>query len=382
MGSDIILSKAIRNNLLSLQNTANLMDQTQERLATGLKVNSALDDPTAYFTASSLNGRAGDLSRLMDFVSNAIQTLEAADNGIEAITKLVESAEASARQAMQSAGSTAIVRGTVSGLSATTDITTAFTNNFDVGDTITVNDGTTTATHTVAANDTLQDVVDSINNTANLGATASITADGKLQVEATGTTSLTIGGTSDAAELAELGLTAGTTAAGTLNSTRTSLAAQFNEMLNQIDQLAGDASFNGINLLDGDSLTVIFNEDGTSSLSVAGVDFDSAGLGISAVTNDFQTDAEINATLSQIDSAIATLRNQASKFGSNLSVVETRQNFTKQMVNTLETGAANLTLADTNEEGANMLALQTRQQLSSVALSLASQADQTVLRLF
>ncbi|MCC2111841.1 MAG: hypothetical protein KDJ16_07400, partial [Hyphomicrobiales bacterium] len=328
MGSEIVLSKAIRSNLLSLQNTAALMDQTQERLATGLKVNSALDDPTAFFTASSLNGRASDLSRLMDFVSNAIQTLEAADNGIEAITSLVESAEASARQAMQSAGTTASVRGTVSGLTATTDITTAFTDNLEVGDTITVNDGVTTATHTVAANDTIQDVIDTINNTANLEATASLTSDGKLQIEATGTTSLTIGGTASATELAELGLTAGTTAAGALNSTRTSLASQFNELLNQIDQLAGDASFNGINLLDSDSLTVFFNEDGTASLSVAGVDFDAAGLGINAVANDFQTDAEINNTLDEIDSAIRTLRDQASKFGSNLSVVEARQEFT------------------------------------------------------
>ena len=83
-----------------------------------------------------------------------------------------------------------------------------------------------------------------------------------------------------------------------------------------------------------------------------------------------------------LDAAIGTLRSQASTFGSNLSVVETREEFTKNLINTLETGAANLTLADTNEEGANLLALQTRQQLSSVALSLAAQADQNVLRLF
>ena len=110
--------------------------------------------------------------------------------------------------------------------------------------------------------------------------------------------------------------------------------------------------------------------------------FNANGLGISSSQNTFQTDGDINAALTDLKSATDTLRSQASKFGSNLSVVETRQDFTKNLINVLETGAANLTLADTNEEGANLLALQTRQQLSSTALSLASQADQNVLQLF
>jgi flagellin-like hook-associated protein FlgL len=146
--------------------------------------------------------------------------------------------------------------------------------------------------------------------------------------------------------------------------------------------LAVDASFNGINLLDGDDLTVTFNEDSTSSLAITGVRFNSNGLGIASSIDSFQTDGNINAALADLKSAQDTLQAQASKFGSNLSVVETRQDFTKKMINVLETGAANLTLADTNEEGANLLALQTRQQLSSTALSLASQADQNVLQLF
>ncbi len=146
--------------------------------------------------------------------------------------------------------------------------------------------------------------------------------------------------------------------------------------------MKNDAGFNGKNLLDGDDLKVIFNEDGSSSLTIGGVTFDSAGLGLSSVTSgDFDTDANIEATLATLDTATSTLRSQASKFGSNLSVVETRENFTKETINTLETGAANLTLADLNEEGANLLSLQTRQSLSSTALSLASQADQNVLRL-
>ena len=110
--------------------------------------------------------------------------------------------------------------------------------------------------------------------------------------------------------------------------------------------------------------------------------YNAAGLGVNASVDTFQADADINTALNELKSATDTLRSQASKFGSNLSVVETRQDFTKALINVLETGAANLTLADTNEEGANLLALQTRQQLSSVSLSLASQADQNVLRLF
>ena len=179
----------------------------------------------------------------------------------------------------------------------------------------------------------------------------------------------------------DLGIGVGTTAAAE-NTDRTAFAAQFDELRTQIDQLVQDAGFNGVNLLNGDSLTVTFNEDGSSTLGIAGVTFDSAGLGVAAATDTFQKDSDINTALTNLSTATSTLRSQASKFGSNLSVVETRQDFTKSLINVLETGAANLTLADTNEEGANLLALQTRQQLSSTALSLASQADQNVLRLF
>ncbi|MDC9700727.1 MAG: flagellin hook IN motif-containing protein, partial [Alphaproteobacteria bacterium] len=98
---NVTLSAAVRNNLLSLQNTATRLGKTQQRLATGLKVNSALDDPTAFFTASSLNSRASDLNRLLDSVGNAIETIRAADDGLSSITKLVQAAQATARQALQ-----------------------------------------------------------------------------------------------------------------------------------------------------------------------------------------------------------------------------------------------------------------------------------------
>ncbi|MCV6576611.1 MAG: flagellar protein, partial [Cohaesibacter sp.] len=99
--SGITLSAGVRENLLSLQNTANMMSQTANRLSTGKKVNSALDNPNNFFTSQGLSTRANELSSLLDNVGNATKTIEAADNGIKAITKLVESAQSTVRQAQQ-----------------------------------------------------------------------------------------------------------------------------------------------------------------------------------------------------------------------------------------------------------------------------------------
>jgi flagellin-like hook-associated protein FlgL len=195
---------------------------------------------------------------------------------------------------------------------------------------------------------------------------------------------------SDAGLVADLGLGAisgntyqGTATVGGPNATRTSLQNDFNNILAQIYALASDASYNGVNLLDGDDLKVVFNETGSSFLTIAGVTFDAAGLGLTTVAGaGFQSDGDVETTIAAVDAALKTLRTQASAFGANLTTVQTRQDFTKHLINTLQTGADNLVLADTNEEGANMLALQTRQQLSTTALSLSAQADQAVLRLF
>ena len=374
--ADITLSAGVRSNLISLQQTADLMARTQSRLSTGKKVNSALDNPINFFTSSALSARAGDLSNLLDSVSNATQTLKAADNGITSLTKLVQSAQAIAQQAQGSAATTAKYSGTVSGLSASSSFT------FTATKTITVNDGTTTATLTLAATNTVQDFLDAVNNTASLNVRAELSSDGRVLLEATGTNTIVIAGTASAPEKAQLGLVDGTTAAGTVNATRTSLASQYDALRTQIDQLAADAGFNGVNLLNGDGLKVVFNENSSSSLSISGVTFDSSGLGVSASTNSFQTDKDISDALGNLSAALNTLRSQASTFGSNLSIVQIRQDFTKATINTLQIGADNLTLADTNEEGANLLALQTRQSLSTTSLALAAQASNNVLKLF
>jgi flagellin len=386
--SDITLSQAVRSNLLSLQNTASLLDTTQTRLATGNKVNSALDNPTSYFTASGLNSRASDLGNLLDSVSNAVQTIQAANDGISSITKLVESAQATANQAQQTQATVdspavaAIAHADVtgSGFVAANVTTSTFTINGTSISTTAADTATTVAASITAAQ-------------ATTGVSATVVG-GELVLHAVTTASgnpngnITIAGT-----LTGLGLTAaantGTAAvpAGATqiaNPVRASLTTQFNGLLDQIDQLTKDAGYNGNNLLAGSSTTlkVVFNETGTSSLTITGKDTSASGLGLTQLgSTAFDTNAGITTILANLKTATDTLRSDASSFGSNLSIVQTRQDFTKALINTLQTGASNLTLADSNEEAANLLALQTRQSLSTKALSLASQSDQNVLRL-
>ncbi|HZQ14639.1 MAG TPA: flagellin [Pseudolabrys sp.] len=271
--SDIVLSSGVRANLLQLQQTSDLITQTQTRLATGKRVNSALDNPNNYFTAQGLDNRANDLSNLLDSQSSAINTINAANNGISAITKLVQSAQSLVSQAQQ-----------------TTDTTT-----------------------------------------------------------------------------------------------RATLSSQFDSLLTQIGQLASDSGFNGINLLGGDTLTVTLDETGNSTVSVTGVDYTNANaspLSIGNAANNWAASSDITTASTDLTTALTTLRSESQTLGSSLSVVQIRQDFTKATINTLQQGSSDLTLADSNQEGANLLALQTRQQLSTTALSLAAQADQNVLRLF
>jgi flagellin-like hook-associated protein FlgL len=190
------------------------------------------------------------------------------------------------------------------------------------------------------------------------------------------------GGTMTAPEMAQFGLSVSTAVAGTLNSSRTAFAAQYDALRTQIDQLAADSGYNGVSLLSGGGLKVAFNEKATTSINLVGVTDTATGLGIGASVSGFQTNFDLNAASTAITNALTTLKNQASTFASNVSVIQARTDFTKSQINTYSSGADGLVLADANLEGANLLALQTRQQLSSTALSLATQADQAVLRLF
>lgn len=385
MPGDVTLTAALRSNLQSLQGTQRLLDDTQLRLSTGRKVNSALDDPTAFFASQSLTNRAGDLGRLLDGMGQAIQVLKAADSGIQALTNLVEQAQSVAETARDQASGAAV--------DTSGDIVAAdqsdLTNNAGIAAndsfTLQAGAGNPTTEFTITAGQSLADLANQINSTSGFSAqivnnSTGTGTDRRLEIRTTNGEDL-IAAEGTNTPLAALGLTAGTTAAtGQVPEDRVELEADFNELRSQIDQLIQDTGYRGTNLLNGDSLSVQFNEDNSSSLTVAGTTFDAAGLNISAAS--FDNDANIQTSLNEIKASLDSLRSQARTFGSNLATIQNREDFTTSLVNTLKEGSDKLVLADTNEEGAKLLSLQTSQNLGITSLSLASQSAQSVLRLF
>lgn len=285
MADNITLTGATRTNLLSLQRTTDLIGRTQERLSTGKKVNSAIDDALAFFTSRNLNNRASDLLTLKDGISEAINQVETSTKALESVEDILKQMKAVAASAKS------------------TD-----------------------------ASDTL---------------------------------------------------------------TRQKLAQQFNDLRNQIDYMTQDASYNGVNLIKSgaDTLTVKFSEVSSDrALTITGVRSDASGLSVKSAgtaasggtswVDSANFSANIDTQISSIDSALSTVRTTAQTFGANASMLQIRSDFTDNLVTTLKTGAAELVNADLNEESANMLALQTRQQLGTISLSIAQQSEQAVLRLF
>ncbi len=579
----IALTASMRSNLLSLKNTQKLFDSTQDKLSTGYKVNSAMDNPSSYFTAQSLNARADDLSTLLDSIGQAISTLQTADKGITSLQDFVSQAKSIANSARDTANVSAKVTSTVkfdknalksqkvvgdavpnaaaddkmvirygdsTKLTGTTNVkedsdlaklgfgdgadtaagsivvdgkeyqikvnatensmvreytnasvfkivakddaagtytvedadgnkyvwkgtiaqTTVDTHNAAVGDTIkatgvkakVTEDGKTALTGNFALTDngannyqaaTVNASIKDAVNTINVKKDATVEdfskvvetmigtkvfdvsiEDSNLVFKTLDTTSVEVKGklaevfgldagqeitlaADDTAESLRLKINAlegiaaefdengklvvksaegddlvisgalaeklGISGAVTNGSNeRAAYAKQFDSVLKQIDELVQDTSYKGINLLKGDNLTVVFNESRTSTLELKGVTFDSTGLGFTASKNEWISTTDIDESLDQITKATSMLRAQASEFGQNLSTVQIREDFTENMINNLTTGADKLTLADANEEAANLLALQTRQSLATNSLSLASQSAQSVLKLF
>ncbi len=276
--SNITLSAGIRQNLLSLQDTAANLTTTQEHLSTGKKINTAFDNPTSYFTSQSLNNRANDLSALLDQIGQGQQTLDAANNGLTSLTSLLEQALSTAQQAQQTTPTAAAVS---TGSVALTSL--------NAGANLLINVGANTYTVAITASEALSSIESQINAVSGLGANGAVTAsdDGSGHLVLTGNTNTTAFTVVANAESAALGVTTSATvnnAVAPVSATRTTLQGNYNNILTQIDQLAGDASYNGINLLAGDTLKVLFNENGTSSLTIAGVNFNSKGLGLSAAS--------------------------------------------------------------------------------------------------
>jgi flagellin-like hook-associated protein FlgL len=405
--SSIVLSAAVRQNLLSLQDTASLLSTTQNRLATGNKVNSALDNPTNFFTAQGLNNRASDINNLLDSIGNGVQVLQAANTGLTSLQKLVDTAKSIANQVLQApTGYSTKANVDVTGTGAGTGTVTAA--NIDTGKlagsvitfqtstgSLAVTIGATiasgTGTATVATLDQLNSVLAS--NGVQVNASVSTTADTLTFTSTNDAASQTITTAGTAPTGAGVDIKGTTTAtAGTVNAAvadpasqaiRASLVNQYNDIITQISTTAQDSSFNGINLLNGDNLKLTFDETGKSTLNIQGVTYDAAGLGLGSLTvgKDFLDNSSANAALTKLSAASTTLRTEASSLGSNLSVVQLRQDFNKSLINVLQTGASNLTLADSNEEAANSQALSTRQSIAVSALSLANQSQQSVLQL-
>jgi hypothetical protein len=250
-------------------------------------------------------------------------------------------------------------------------------------DTVTVSDGTTTATYTASTGDDVQDLLNAINNTANLKVDASLTASGQIQLQATGTNNITIGGTFGGVGtlLGVTGLSAGTTTF-TASATRANYAAQFDAIRSQIATAAADAGFDGLFLLAGGSQSFALNENGTSSLALTGVVVTAANLGVAASVNQFQIDGDIDDALADIVAAFDTLKAQTLSFDANLSLVEARSDFNQAMIDTLMAGADDLVLADVDADSAILLALQARQKLVATSLSIAGNSDDLALRLF
>ncbi|WP_315765734.1 MULTISPECIES: flagellin [unclassified Bradyrhizobium] len=513
--SGIVLSASARQNLLALQNTAQLLATTQNNLATGNKVNTALDNPTEFFTAQGLNNRASDIANLLDGIGNGVQVLQAANTGITSLQKLVDSAKSIANQVLQTAvgyatkstvtstaltganassllgATTTAVTGTavlndnltaaaaitsstkLSGTASSTsnDLATAFTTT----DTLTVNGttftfiaGSTSSGTSIGIGDTVGNLLSAIQTATGIsgsisasgaitltppptgltlsgsagtlaklglsqvgdglaGQTLTIAATGggtptsitfgigtgkvnslndlnaalaannlQASVDTTGKIAITtindaasstigaIGGTAAAVGQAFNGLT-GSAPVIDVNSqaVRSNLVTQYNNVLSQINTTAVDASFNGINLLNGDTLKLVFDETGKSTLSITGVTFNITGLGLSPLASgvDFLDSSSANKILNSLQGASTTLRSEASALGSNLSIVQVRQDFNKNLINVLQTGSSNLTLADTNQEAANSQALSTRQSIAVSALALANQSQASVLQL-
>jgi flagellin len=384
--SDVTLSAAVRGSLLSLQNTTNLVERTQGRLSTGLSVASAIDDPVLFFQAKSLSDRAFDFSEKKDGIDQGVSTVSAAVNGLEGIEEIVRQLKGIANS-MKSATGTQF-----------TDLVTQYaTVRTQIGE---------------LANDTTYQGVSLIDNT-----TQSLSVSFSDQTSATLTISASMSG--------ETGLGIDLVAAFTVGSettftfderTAASIGSETTNLITVTYAGTGGLAVSdttGISVQYGTLAMTVFATDSSTTtddvstltfgqiLTIDAISAGGTGVGTTdfsvitatqALTTDaayaqtnFVTEgdtATIDPIITELDAALVTLRSQTQTLGSNVALLQTRLDFTQDYVNTLDSGASKLTLADLNEEGANLLALQTRQQLGISALAFAGQAEQGILGLF
>jgi len=434
--SDVNLTAAVRQNLLSLQNTTDLINRTQNRLSTGLRVASAIDDPVAFFQAKGLSDRATDFEEKKQGIDQGISSLTSATDAIEAVENLVQQLKGLATNAKSATTSTEIsnivsqfndLRNQVNNL--TTDASyqglnlvngtgSTLTVNFsnDTGSVLTVN----SVDITVKTNGL--DVAQLTQGTQGINFNQAYISGG------------TVSGEGDLLSSASGGLTGGVPAPDAIT---VSVGGQTTTIISAGDTftLAYDGITFTVNVYtsntgNGGDLSTSYVTAGTYAVGTTidfvvvtgfvsgqsgGSDFSaqSGGTGLSAGVNRFsvigsagqsvlkltgtsltvtETDAkrtvgigfttELNSRITNLDSALTTLRSRSQTLGANVAVLQTRLDFTKDYVNTLTAGAGKLTLAELNNEGANLLALQTRQQLGIQSLAFAGQSEQSILGLF
>jgi flagellin-like hook-associated protein FlgL len=379
--NDVSLTAGMRSNLVSLQGTVDLLNRTQDRLSTGKKVNSALDNPLNYFTAKALNSRAADLSGFKDSMSEAVQTIKAANAGISAIEGLIAQAKAVAASAKGTAlgGTTAYISEQISlsGVASGATITVGGIN-------FTATSCTVLSATQFSINGTDAQDAASLANAIAVSFASCTTTICNINVSNVSGNTLTL--VSSGVDISTGNITVGTGLTETmlpgLATDRNTYYSQYLTIRSQIDKVATDSSYKGVNFLaSGNSLDVFFGTDSADKITINGFDGSSTAL-LGSATGEWVTNANIDTDIGRMTAGESTLKSQSSTLSSGLSIINTRQDWVKGMVNTLTEGADKLTLADMNEEGANMLMLQTRQTLGTTALSLSAQAAQSVLRLF
>ncbi len=388
--SEITLSAAVRDSLLSLQSTTKLINRTQGRLATGLAVASAIDDPIKFFQAKTLSDRATDFSDKKAGIDQGISSLTAALDGTEAIDAIVRQMKGLAVSAKSATTSTIPelvsqfndLRNQIANLARDTDFQGLNLIN-GTGEKLTVNFSNDTSSTLVV------DSVDVTEGGAGLAIRNAVTAaelsGAVFNVSYDFATGLTV----------STGSTLTITYAGQSAFAFGSQGSYtFEYGTNTVTITVGSAGATTATFTTTQTLaagtTFSFTIASAGNVGANDVQFAGVTTGTSVVVGDvagqyvidstFTT--QINSLVNDLQTALDTLRTKTKTLGSNVALLQTRLEFTENYVNTLDTGAGKLTLADLNEEGANLLALQTRQQLGIQALSFAGQAEQGILALF
>ncbi len=390
--SDVTLTAAVRQNLLSLQSTADLISRTQNRLSTGLKVAKAVDDPVNFFQAKGLTDRAADFDEKKTLIDQGISTVTAATDAITGIENLVAQLKGLANNAKSATTTTEINNIVTQFNELRTQIDLLATDASYQGLNLVAGTGSTLSVYFSNETSSVLSVLSSDVRSSNDGlAITKISALDTSAKMALHSLAHSVGSLkkSEAFTMTVAGTSTHTLAAADTFSANigtqaftvvvlTSASGNASTTNYEAYMTAGDYSVGG---------TVVFTLEtaGTSGgTKKANLSSSSESASETAAIRiiGVGTSDELNARVQNLDSALTTLRSRAKVLGANVAILNTRLDFTKDYVNTLTAGAGKLTLADLNAEGANLLALQTRQQLGVQSLAFAGQSEQSILGLF